>query len=600
MRTGSMRVAEISLPAIRHNVGRMRELTGGNIIAVVKADGYGHGAAIAAEAALAGGAAMIATADLEEALALREAGVAAPLLCWLHGARIDFKEAVEADIEIGVSHLQQLEALGAAAAQLGRRASMQFKVDTGLSRNGAAPEEWSALFARAAELEKEGLVRVRGIFSHLANAGDEADRAQAARFDEAVAMLQAAGIEPEMIHLAASAAALSSPHLHYNTVRVGITVYGLSPFADRSSAQLGLVPAMTLRSEIVALRSVPAGTGVSYGFNHVCETDTTLALVPMGYADGLPRALNGAGASVTVAGEKRPIVGRIGMDQIIVDVGPLAEQLSLGDPVVLFGNPELGHPEVEIWADLMHTINYEIVAGVGSRVLRVPSDAEPAEPVRLAPQEASAGVADAVGSEAVAGRETVPDNAAVPEAVVRVVEVDDPDAMHRLGVQLGQRLRAGDLVLLTGPLGAGKTGLTRGLGEGLGVRGPVQSPTFVLARTHPSLVGGAPLVHVDAYRLADPGELDDLDLDFEGSVVVAEWGLGVVETRGSWIEITIERPVGDGDEATPVATTDTVESGDAAGSERCENAEPDWSESPVEPRTVTIAGHGPRWAEGVL
>lgn len=374
MRTGSMRVAEISLPAIRQNVAHVRDLTGGAVIVVVKADGYGHGASIVAEAALAGGAAMIATADLEEALALREAGIEAPILCWLHGVRVDFADAVAAGIEIGVSHVQQLEALADAARRVGRGATAQLKIDTGLSRNGAAPDEWRTLFTRAAELSREGLVRVRGIFSHLANAGDENDRAQAARFDDAIAMLREAGIDPELQHLAASAATLSSPHLRYNAVRVGIAAYGLSPFADKTSAQLGLVPAMTLRSEIVALRGVPAGTGVSYGFNHVCETATTLALVPMGYADGMPRALNGAGAWVTVAGEPRPIVGRIGMDQFIVDVGPLAGRVGLGEPVVLFGDPELGHPPVEIWAGLMRTINYEIVSGIGPRVLRVAAD----------------------------------------------------------------------------------------------------------------------------------------------------------------------------------------------------------------------------------
>lgn len=372
MRTGSIRVAEISAPAIRHNVARIRELTGGNVIAVVKADGYGHGARTAAAAAIEAGATMVATADLEEALALRESGIDAPILCWLHGVRVDFGEAVAARIEIGVSHVQQLDAVAAAAAARGERATVQLKVDTGLSRNGAAPEEWAALFARAAELEAAGTVRVRGLFSHLANAGDAADRAQAARFDEAIAALRAAGVDPELVHLAASAATFSSPHLRYNTVRVGVTVYGLSPFADRTSAQLGLIPAMTLRSEIVALRGVPAGTGVSYGFNHVCETATTLALVPMGYADGMPRALNGAGAWVTIAGEHRPIVGRIGMDQFIVDVGPLAGRLRLGDPVVLFGDPEQGYPPVEIWAGLLGTINYEVIVGIGPRVLRVP------------------------------------------------------------------------------------------------------------------------------------------------------------------------------------------------------------------------------------
>lgn len=152
--------------------------------------------------------------------------------------------------------------------------------------------------------------------------------------------------------------------------------------------------------------------------------------------------------------------------------------------------------------------------------------------------------------------------------------------MHSLGVTLGGQLRAGDLVILTGPLGAGKTTLTRGIGEGLGIRGPVQSPTFVIARTHPSLNGGAPLVHVDAYRLADATELDDLDLDFDGSVVVAEWGAGLLEGRNSWLELVIERPTG------------------AAVAEETNDEE--WSEELVEPRTVTVHGFGPRWSEGVL
>ncbi len=164
-----------------------------------------------------------------------------------------------------------------------------------------------------------------------------------------------------------------------------------------------------------------------------------------------------------------------------------------------------------------------------------------------------------------------------PAAQVTVHHVADPESMHELGIRLGALLRAGDLLILTGPLGAGKTTLTRGIGEGLGVRGPVQSPTFVLARTHPSLVGGAPLVHVDAYRLADADELDDLDLDFDGSVVVAEWGAGLVDTRESWVEAVIERPVGEDDDT-----------------------ETDWSEAPIEARTVTITWTGPRWAEETL
>jgi len=554
VRTGSMRTAEVSLPAIRHNVRRIREFTGGQVIAVIKANGYGHGSEIAARAAIEGGAALLGVTDLEEALSLRDLGIDAPILCWLHGVRANYDAALEGDIEIGVSHISQLEALAAAAERSGGAATLQFKVDTGLSRNGASADEWEALFARAAALESEGLVRVRGIFSHLANAGEESDRAQAARFDLAIEMLRQAGCEPELIHLAASAATFSSPHLHYNTVRVGVTVFGLSPFVDRTSADLGLIPAMTLKSEIVGLRQVTAGTGVSYGYNHVVQGDTTLALVPVGYADGMPRALNGAGATVAIAGQHCPIVGRIGMDQCIIDLGSLARKVSVGESVVFFGDPSTGVPPVEIWAELMRTINYEIIVGIGSRVVRVALDDVPgaADEDILVPS----------------GRA-----AQVPGPTSRRFEIADPDDMHALGMRLGERLAAGDLVILTGPLGAGKTTLSRGIGEALGVRGPVTSPTFVLARTHPSLIGGPPLVHVDAYRLSDAAELDDLDLDFERSVVVAEWGAGMLEDRDSWVEVLIERPTGAG-----------------AG---------EWDESGIEPRVVTVTGYGDRWKAGV-
>lgn len=375
MRTGRMRAAEISLPAIRHNVRVIRERAGDvALIAVVKANGYGHGAAPAARAAIEGGAAIIAVADLEEALALREDGIDAPVLCWLHGPNVDFSAGVAAGIDIGVNDLAQLEQLAKAAAEAGRAARVHIKVDTGLSRNGAAPKDWDVLFARAAELSNAGTIRVFGLFSHLANAGEEQDLAQGRQFDRAVTMLASAGLHPEFLHLSASAATLKRPQLRYTAVRVGMAIYGLSPIAGVTSAELGLIPAMTLTSQLVALREVTAGTGVSYGYNHVCEVDTTLGLVPMGYADGMPRALNGAGAAVTVHGVRCPIVGRIGMDQFIVDLGAVASQAALGDQVVLFGDPTTGAPAIEEWAELMRTINYEIVVGIGPRVVRVAVD----------------------------------------------------------------------------------------------------------------------------------------------------------------------------------------------------------------------------------
>lgn len=563
-----MRTAEISLPAIRHNVRQIKGITGGMLIAVIKANGYGHGAEIVAGAALAGGADLLAVTDLEEALQLRDRGVTAPILSWLHGARADFDAAVAQNIEIGVSNMEQLERLAEVARGQRHTATIQFKVDTGLSRNGLGEAEWETAFSRAAALEAEGVIRVRGIFSHLANAGRENDLAQGVCFDRAVAQLRAAGCEPELIHLAASAATFLRPELRYNTVRVGMAIYGLSPFADKSSAELGLCPAMTLKSEVVYLRQVPEGSGVSYGFNHVVQRDTTLALVPIGYADGMPRALNGAGATVVIAGQQCPIVGRIGMDQCIIDLGNLGKRVSVGDQVILFGDPLTGVPPVEVWAELMHTINYEMVVSIGTRVVRVA--VEGPDLVVPCPEPES------LASE--------------PEAGNHVTErftLSDPDHTHDFGVRLGKRLKAGDLVILTGPLGAGKTTLTRGLGEGLSVRGPVTSPTFVLARTHPSLIGGAPLVHVDAYRLQDALELDDLDLDFERSVVVAEWGAGLVETRESWLEIVIERPTGAGTALAAITGTGADAETD------------DWETPLVEPRILTVNGYGPRWAGGI-
>lgn len=374
MRTGNIRVAEISEKAIQHNVHRIAELTGVDIIAVVKANAYGHGSEIVARAALRGGATMLGVADLEEALQLREAGIDAPILCWLHGTDIDFRPAVVERIEIGVSHLEQLERFADVARESetgSEPPTIQLKIDTGLSRNGAGAPEWPALFARVKELEDEGVLKCRGIFSHLANAGADADRAQAAVFDEAIALGEKLGLSLPMRHLSASAATLSSPHLRYNAVRVGVVLYGLSPFQGTPSSEHGLTPAMRLIGEVVQLRNVSAGTGVSYGYNYRTETDTTLALVPLGYADGLPRALNNAGVNVLVDGELRPIVGRIGMDQFLVDLGPeLGARVSLGDKVVLFGDPEKGEPSVDEWAEELETINYEVVTGIGLRVTR--------------------------------------------------------------------------------------------------------------------------------------------------------------------------------------------------------------------------------------
>lgn len=386
-----LRVAEISLQALRHNLAIARartptEAAAGSptppprAIVVVKANAYGHGARIVAPAAIAAGATMVAVASLDEALALRAGGFDSPILCWLHGEDLDYAAAIRHRIELGLSTADQLRRLSAAAHRLGSTGRAQLKLDTGLSRNGASPEGWGELCAAAAAGQRAGTVHVSGVFSHLANAGPAADLTQAARFDAGVRALAAHGVRPDMHHLAASAAALASPHLHYDTVRIGMAAYGLRPDAHTSAGSSALRPVMTLASRIVALRTVPAGTGVSYGFTHVCERESTLALVPFGYADGMPRALNGSGATVSIGGARAPIVGRIGMDQCIIDVTALAPQPRVGDRVVLFGDPALGHPAVEEWATRLDTIAYEIVARIGERVQRVAVDTETQPP----------------------------------------------------------------------------------------------------------------------------------------------------------------------------------------------------------------------------
>lgn len=376
MASHSLRAAEISLPSIRHNITALRRLTRSKVIVVVKANAYGHGAAIVAPAVIDAGAEMVAVASLDEAIELRETGFASPILCWLHGDHIDYRAAIHHGIDLGLSRAEQMRDLAASAVSCGRSARAQLKLDTGLSRNGAAPEAWNDLFETAAAAEHSGAIRISGVFSHLANTSPESDRAQAARFDAGIRRLHAVGVRPPLRHLAASAATLTSPYLRYDAVRVGLAAYGLSPVEDRNASQLGLQPAMTLASQVVALRRVPAGTGVSYDHDYVCRHDTVLALVPIGYADGMPRALNGTGVTVSVCGERASIVGRIGMDQCIIDVTPIADQVRIGERVVLFGDPNMGHPAVEEWAERLRTINYEIIAGIGPRVHRIGLESE--------------------------------------------------------------------------------------------------------------------------------------------------------------------------------------------------------------------------------
>lgn len=369
---GRMREARIDVDAIADNIRHLRRLVGTEVIAVVKADGYGHGAVRAATAALAGGASRLGVADIGEAIALRRAGISAPVLAWLHAPDVDFRPAVELGVELGISSFEQLQA-AAAAASADRPVAVHLKVETGLGRNGVEPREWHRVCSEAARLQRIGLVRVVGVFSHLSNTSADDDRAALARFHEALGEAAAAGIDPPLRHIAASNAAISLPEARLDCVRIGIAMYGLSPLDGRTSADLGLRPAMTLRSTVAAVRRVPAGQGVSYGYTHRAAAETTLALIPIGYADGVPRQASGRGP-VLIGGRRFAVAGRIAMDQFVVDVGDAP--VAVGDPVVLFGDPTLGEPAAVEWADAADTIDYEIVTRIGPRVQRVTVSSE--------------------------------------------------------------------------------------------------------------------------------------------------------------------------------------------------------------------------------
>lgn len=378
--TRPAREAIIDLDALRHNVRTLRELTGvAELIVVVKANAYGHGAVPIARAAIEAGADRLGVADISEGVALRAAGITAPVLAWLHGPDADFGAALVAGLELALSSEAQLQQVLAAADATGSGAPVvQFKLETGLSRNGAAEADWPALFAAAAAAEQAGLVRVDGVFSHVSNTSSEEDARAAVRFERGVELARAAGLAPRTIHLAASAAALGEPALRYDAVRLGLAVYGLSPFepdapADRTAAAFGLRPVMTLRASIAAVRRVEPGAGVSYDYSYRTDAPTTLALVPLGYADGIPRSASNTGP-VLINGRRYRVCGRIAMDQFVVDVGD--DPIDVGDDVVLFGDPSTGAPRVEEWADAAGTINYELVTRIGGRVVRTPWERE--------------------------------------------------------------------------------------------------------------------------------------------------------------------------------------------------------------------------------
>lgn len=363
--------AVVDLGAIAHNVRVLREHAGSaQVMAVVKADGYGHGAVQVAGAAIAAGAAELGVATIDEAIALRRGGVAAPVLAWLHPPGTDFAPALRDDIHIAVSSVRQVTELVAAANLTGITADVTVKVDTGLRRNGVAAADYPTVLSALARAGADGAIRLRGLMSHLAHA-DEPDHPtndlQARRFDEMIAAARDRGIDFEITHLSNSPATMTRPDLNYDMVRPGIAVYGLSPIPERGD--MGLIPAMTLKCPVALVKSVKAGDGVSYGHTWIAECDTTLALLPVGYADGVYRALSGR-IEAMINGRRRRGVGRICMDQFVVDLGPGPVDVVEGDEAVLFGSGASGEPLAQDWADALGTIHYEVVTSPRGRVVR--------------------------------------------------------------------------------------------------------------------------------------------------------------------------------------------------------------------------------------
>lgn len=370
--TGYAGEVVVDLDAIRGNVAALVEhARGAAVMAVVKADAYGHGLLPSARAALAGGATWLGVAQVAEALALRAAGVDARVLCWLYAPGGDLASAVAADVDVSVAAPWALAEAVAAARTSGRPARVHLKADTGLGRGGCPPEQWRELVEATLRAQSEGAVRFVGVWSHLAFA-DAPDhptvRRQAAAMTEAVDVATRAGADLEVRHLANSAAVLTTPEVHLDLVRPGLAVYGLSPVPDLGApADYGLRPAMTVRSRLALVKRVPAGHGVSYGHAYTTSEPTTLGLVPLGYADGVPRHASGSGP-LLAAGRRVTVAGRVCMDQVVVDLGADADDVRAGDEVVLFGPGSAGEPTAQDWADAAGTISYEIVARMSGRL----------------------------------------------------------------------------------------------------------------------------------------------------------------------------------------------------------------------------------------
>ncbi|UDY24310.1 alanine racemase [Nocardioides sp. Kera G14] len=361
----------VDLGAIRHNVRTLLAHTETSVMAVVKADGYGHGMVEVARAAREAGASWLGVATLPEAVALRDAGDEGRLLCWLSTPSDSFDEVLARDVDVSAYDIPTLERIQAAAERTGTTPRLHLKVDTGLSRGGAMPADWHALFTRVKAGHDAGMWRFTGIFSHFATS-EEPDNpsndAQEKVFREALDLLAEVGLQPEVRHLANSAAAVTRPSARFDLVRCGIATYGLDP-APGVDHGLDLRPALSLQAELAMVKELEAGAAVSYGGRWVAPHATVVGLVPAGYAEGIPRASAGS-AEVLVAGARRPMRGSVCMDQFVVELGVECRDLKPGEPVLLLGPGTQGEPTAQDWADASGTIHYEIVTRLGGRLTR--------------------------------------------------------------------------------------------------------------------------------------------------------------------------------------------------------------------------------------
>ena len=356
-----MREIRVDLGLIRSNYQALKEaFAPAKVMAVVKANAYGHGMIEVASTLDKADVDILGVADLDEAISLRLAGIKAPVMAWLLDDKDDLGSAVEHDIVLGISTLQQLRSVPQAAI-------IHLKVDTGLGRNGFMPEQ----IAEVVKIVQDRKLNVQGLLSHLANTSEVADLEQQEVLESVHSKLEDAGIKIEIKHLAASAGAITNSAMRYDMVRCGIVLYGLNPFEDRALEGLQVRPAMSAVAKVVNLKSVPAGQGVSYGYRYVTDKPSSFALVPFGYAEGMPRISQGA--KVKIGQELFPIVGRVAMDQFVVDVGD--HEVHIGDEVVIFGDAARNEPTAEQLAESAGTVNYEVVTKMGGRAKRTFLDA---------------------------------------------------------------------------------------------------------------------------------------------------------------------------------------------------------------------------------